>query len=59
MAEAVLEAPTDEAKALVAEAPVADGAAEAEADASCDHSCAWWCHVRFICCPSPLHAETH
>ena len=34
MAEAVLEAPTDEAKALVAEAPVADGAAEAEADAA-------------------------
>jgi chemotaxis protein MotB len=33
MAEAVLEAPTDEAKALVAEAPVAD-AAEAEADAA-------------------------
>jgi len=34
MAEAVLEAPTDEAKALDAEAPVADGAAEAEADAA-------------------------
>jgi len=34
MAEAVLEAPTDEAKALEAEAPVADGAAEAEADAA-------------------------
>ena len=34
MAEAVLEAPTDEAKVLVAEAPVADGAAEAEADAA-------------------------
>jgi chemotaxis protein MotB len=34
MAEAVLEAPTDEAKALVAEAPVADGVAEAEADAA-------------------------
>ena len=34
MAEAVLEAPTDEAKALAAEAPVADGAAEAEADAA-------------------------
>jgi len=34
MAEAVLEAPTDEAKALEAEAPVADGVAEAEADAA-------------------------
>jgi chemotaxis protein MotB len=34
MAEAVLEAPTDEANALDAEAPVADGAAEAEADAA-------------------------
>ena len=34
MAEAVLEAPTDEVKALDAEAPVADGAAEAEADAA-------------------------
>ena len=34
MAEAVLEAPTDEAKALDAEAPTADGAAEAEADAA-------------------------
>ena len=34
MAEAVLEAPTDEAKALEAEAPVADGAEEAEADAA-------------------------
>ena len=34
MAEAVLEAPTDEAKALDAVAPVADGAAEAEADAA-------------------------
>ncbi|MCE2858195.1 MAG: OmpA family protein [Comamonadaceae bacterium] len=34
MAEAVLEAPTDEAKVLEAEAPVADGAAEAEADAA-------------------------
>ena len=34
MAEAVLEAPTDEAKALDAEVPVADGAAEAEADAA-------------------------
>ena len=34
MAEAVLEAPTDEAKTLVTEAPVADGAAEAEADAA-------------------------
>ena len=34
MAEAVLEAPTDEAKALVAAAPVADGVAEAEADAA-------------------------
>jgi chemotaxis protein MotB len=34
MAEAVLEAPTDEAKPLDAEAPVADGAAEAEADAA-------------------------
>ncbi len=34
MAEAVLEAPTDEAKALDAKAPVADGAAEAEADAA-------------------------
>jgi chemotaxis protein MotB len=34
MAEAVLEAPTDEAKSLEAEAPVADGAAEAEADAA-------------------------
>ena len=34
MAEAVLEAPTDEAKTLVAEAPVADGVAEAEADAA-------------------------
>jgi len=34
MAEAVLEATTDEAKALDAEAPVADGAAEAEADAA-------------------------
>jgi chemotaxis protein MotB len=33
MAEAVLEAPTDEAKVLVAEAPVGD-AAEAEADAA-------------------------
>ena len=34
MAEAVLEAPTDEAKVLEAEAPVADGGAEAEADAA-------------------------
>jgi len=34
MAEAVLEAPTDEVKALDAKAPVADGAAEAEADAA-------------------------
>ncbi len=34
MAEAVLEAPTDEAKALDAEAPAADGAVEAEADAA-------------------------
>lgn len=34
MAEAVLEAPTDEVKALDAEAPVADGVAEAEADAA-------------------------
>jgi hypothetical protein len=33
MAEAVLEAATDEAKALEAEAPVADGVAEAEAEA--------------------------
>ena len=33
MAEAVLEAPTDEAKVLVAEAPVGD-AAEAEAEAA-------------------------
>ena len=34
MAEAVLEAPTDEAQALVAEAPVVEDAAEAAADAA-------------------------